>query len=130
MPRSGKASTRALRIDFERQQEPLGPAPHAAQQVRKWLIAWADRNGYDIHSDGLVVRTTLDSRLQAYANEAVERQGEALQAVADVEWSRAAVSGFGTDQDVARSREAGFACHLTKPVDFRCLEEAIERVAC
>ena len=41
-----------------------------------------------------------------------------------------ALSGFGTDQDVARSREAGFACHLTKPVDFHRLEEAIERVAC
>ena len=41
-----------------------------------------------------------------------------------------ALSGFGTDQDVARSREAGFACHLTKPVDFQRLEEAIERVAC
>jgi signal transduction histidine kinase len=41
-----------------------------------------------------------------------------------------ALSGFGTDQDVARSHEAGFACHLTKPVDFRRLEEAIERVSC
>ena len=44
--------------------EPVGPAPHLAQQLRKWLIAWADRNGYDIYSDGLVVRTTIDSRLQ------------------------------------------------------------------
>jgi signal transduction histidine kinase/CheY-like chemotaxis protein len=41
-----------------------------------------------------------------------------------------ALSGFGTDQDIERSREAGFACHLTKPVDFRRLEEAIEQVAC
>jgi signal transduction histidine kinase len=40
-----------------------------------------------------------------------------------------ALSGFGTDQDVARSREAGFAYHLTKPIDFRRLEEAIELVA-
>jgi signal transduction histidine kinase len=41
-----------------------------------------------------------------------------------------ALSGYGTDQDIERSREAGFACHLTKPVDFRRLEEAIEQVAC
>ena len=40
-----------------------------------------------------------------------------------------ALSGFGTDQDVQRSREAGFECHLTKPVDFRRLAEAIEQVA-
>jgi signal transduction histidine kinase/CheY-like chemotaxis protein len=41
-----------------------------------------------------------------------------------------ALSGFGTDADVQRSHEAGFACHLTKPVDIRQLEEAIEQVAC
>src|SRR5687768_9544733 len=39
---------RPLRLDFERQAEPLGLAPHVAQQVRKWLIGWADQRGYDI----------------------------------------------------------------------------------
>jgi penicillin-binding protein 1A len=34
----------------------------------------------------LIVHTTIDSRLQAVANQAVNRQMEALQAVADVEW--------------------------------------------
>src|SRR5690606_31429226 len=34
---------RPLRLDFERQTEPLGIAPHLAQYLRKWLIAWADR---------------------------------------------------------------------------------------
>lgn len=72
-----------LRVDFERQQEPLGPAPHVAQLIRTWLIAWADRNGYDIHSDGLVVRTTLHTRLQRAANQAVARQVAQLQPLAD-----------------------------------------------
>lgn len=75
-----------LRIDFERQTEPPGPAPHFAQQLRKWLIAWADRNDYNIYTDGLVVRTTIDARLQAMANQAVARQGRQLQAVADAAW--------------------------------------------
>jgi two-component system CheB/CheR fusion protein len=39
-----------------------------------------------------------------------------------------ALSGFGTDQDVQRSREAGFTEHLTKPVDFQSIISAIERV--
>lgn len=75
-----------IRLDFERQQEALGPAPHFAAHVKKWLIEWADRNDYDIYSDGLKVYTTIDSRLQAAANQAVNRQMDALQAVADVEW--------------------------------------------
>ena len=76
-----------LRIDFERQVEAPGPAPHFAQQVRKWLIAWADRNGYNLYADGLVVRTTLDSRLQVDATRAVARRGRQLQALADQAWS-------------------------------------------
>ena len=61
--RSQALAKRPLRLDFERQVEPLGPAPHVAQHLRKWLIEWADRSGYDIYADGLVVRTT--HRLQA-----------------------------------------------------------------
>jgi penicillin-binding protein 1A len=72
-----------LKVDFERQPEALGPAPHVAQLVRKWLIAWADRNGYDVHSDGLVVRCTIHSRLQRGANQALGRQLAQLQPQAD-----------------------------------------------
>src|SRR5262249_55207449 len=39
-----------------------------------------------------------------------------------------AVSGFGMADDVAQSRAAGFAEHLTKPVDIVALEAAIQRV--
>ncbi|SMP42857.1 penicillin-binding protein 1A [Noviherbaspirillum suwonense] len=80
---------RPIRLDFERQDEDTGPAPHFAEFVRKWLIEWADNNDYNIYLDGLVVTTTLDSRLQAAANQAVARQLAGLQAVADVEWGMA-----------------------------------------
>jgi DNA-binding response OmpR family regulator len=36
-----------------------------------------------------------------------------------------ALSGYGTEDDVRRSREAGFLQHLTKPVTPRALEAAI-----
>jgi penicillin-binding protein 1A len=81
--RARALAARPLRLDFERQTEPVGPAPHVAQHLRKWLIAWADRRDYDIHADGLVIRTTIDMRLQKAANQAVARQMRALQDVAD-----------------------------------------------
>ncbi len=91
MARHGKLETaqvealgkRPLRLNFERQVEPAGPAPHVAQQLRRWLIAWADQRGYDIHADGLRVQVTIDSRLQQAANQAVARQMAQLQALAD-----------------------------------------------
>lgn len=81
--RADVLARRPLKIDFERQDVALGPAPHVAQWVRKWLINWADDHGYDINSDGLVVRTTLDSKLQKAANLAVARHLDALQRLAD-----------------------------------------------
>jgi len=81
-----RQKNRPIRLDFERQPDFLGPAPHLAVQIRKWLIEWADRNDKNIYTDGLIVYTTVDSRLQAAANQAVNREMQALQAVADVEW--------------------------------------------
>jgi penicillin-binding protein 1A len=81
-----RLKSRPMRLSFERQPDGLGPAPHLAAHIRRWLIDWADRNARDIYSDGLMVHTTIDSRLQAVANRAVRRQLDALQAVADVEW--------------------------------------------
>jgi len=40
-----------------------------------------------------------------------------------------AMSGFGTDEDLHRSRQAGFAEHLTKPVEFPLLQAAIARLS-
>ncbi len=36
-----------------------------------------------------------------------------------------AFSGFGMEEDVRKSLEAGFSTHLTKPVDFKRLKEAM-----
>jgi penicillin-binding protein 1A len=86
-----------LKLDFERLPEFNGMAPHLTEYLRRWLIEWADQHDYNIYADGLVVKTTIDSRLQQMANDAVARQTKMLQAVADVEWSRSAVSSLGSD---------------------------------
>jgi CheY-like chemotaxis protein len=40
-----------------------------------------------------------------------------------------AMSGYGMDDDVRRSREAGFTEHLVKPIEITQLVAAIDRVA-
>jgi PAS domain S-box-containing protein len=44
-------------------------------------------------------------------------------------WKGIALSGYGMEEDLRRSREAGFARHLTKPVDLDTLRAAIRQVA-
>jgi CheY-like chemotaxis protein len=40
-----------------------------------------------------------------------------------------ALSGFGMEEDVRRSLEAGFDYHLTKPVEFQELRELLQKIA-
>ena len=40
-----------------------------------------------------------------------------------------ALTGYGMEDDIARSRQAGFATHMTKPIDFTRLEAVIREVA-
>ncbi|MDO9198389.1 transglycosylase domain-containing protein, partial [Rhodoferax sp.] len=134
---------RPLRVDFERQTAPLGPAPHFAQHLRKWLITWADSNDYNIYTDGLVVRTTIDSRLQAVANQAVARQGRQLQGIADAAWSSRAAWGAGsalvqdwvretpefkTTRDAGLTDEAALKKLLADAAFMRTLREQKTRV--
>ena len=40
-----------------------------------------------------------------------------------------ALSGYGMQEDIRRSKDAGFAAHLTKPVDVSVLEETLRGIA-
>lgn len=47
--------------------------------VAKWLDKWCDENDYNLYEDGLKIYTTIDSKLQKYAEEAVHEQMKTLQ---------------------------------------------------
>ena len=65
-----------------------GPSPYFAEHVRQWLREWSNESGHDFYSQGLIVHTTLDSKMQEMAQIAVEEQMNSLQTVVDFEWSR------------------------------------------
>jgi len=81
-------SAQPLQLHWSRQPDFPATAPHFAAYARKWLLDWADEHEQDLYADGLVIETTLDSRLQAEAERAVQVQADLLQQVADAEWSR------------------------------------------
>jgi len=39
-----------------------------------------------------------------------------------------ALTGYGMEHDVAKSRRAGFATHLTKPVRIKMIDDALEEL--
>jgi penicillin-binding protein 1A len=99
---------RPLRLRFARLPDRSGKDNHFSAYVRKWLLDWADENDVNLQLDGLVVRTTLDSALQADAERAVKRQADMLQAIADVEWA---------NPNVPRSTSGGMYTSMRRNVD-------------
>src|SRR5579862_3642504 len=63
-----------------------GIAPHFVEWIRQQLIQKADKYGFDIYRDGLSVYTTLDSRMQRYANEAVTQHISEYQTAFNKAW--------------------------------------------
>ena len=77
-----------LALDFKRPEDGgIGQARHFVETIRERLVEWADAHDVDLDRDGLVIRTTLDSKLQRLAQEAVVQQVAMLQRVAAIEWS-------------------------------------------
>ena len=62
------------------------------------LYGWAEKNGYDIYRDGLKIYTTIDSRLQQYAEEAVTAQMKSLQKSFGVERYKSKYSLYNTHE--------------------------------
>jgi penicillin-binding protein 1A len=96
---------RKLGVHFTRQAERTGKDDHFTAYVRKWLVEWADKNDVNLQQDGLVVQTTLDYALQQAAQRAVERQSDALQAIADVDWAHSWPVNSTSTQTYADMRE-------------------------
>ena len=79
-----------LVLAFKRPEDgDIGQARHFVAHVREQLVEWADAHDVDLDTDGLVIRTTLDAKLQRIAQDAVVQQVALLQRIAGEEWSDA-----------------------------------------
>lgn len=58
------------------------------QAVERWLKKWCKENDYDLYQDGLKIYTTIDPRLQRYAEEAVAEKMKMLQRRFDNLWGK------------------------------------------
>lgn len=62
-----------ITMNYSVEQSYEGDALHFRTFLDKYLSEWEEQNGFDIYSDGLKIYVTIDSRLQKYAEEAVQK---------------------------------------------------------
>ncbi len=68
-----------LNIDLSYVENEWQGDSYIRRAVEKWLDKWCKDNGYNLYEDGLKIYTTIDSRLQQYAEEAVAEKMKMLQ---------------------------------------------------
>lgn len=62
-------------------------APHFVELIRQQLQDDPRLAGLDLYKDGLIITTTIDSRMQRYANEAVQKHIEEFSPTFNNSWS-------------------------------------------
>lgn len=63
-----------------------GQAPYFTEYIRQTIKSGSQLEGVNVYRDGLTIQTTLDSRMQRYAQEAIAAQAAVLQAQFDRSW--------------------------------------------
>jgi len=81
-----------------------GPAPYLMEKLRPFLQTWCDdhlkedQTTYNLYTDGLKIRTTIDFDMQLAAEVAVSEQMKNLQTLFDEHWGKN--KPWGNDQSV------------------------------
>lgn len=68
-----------IQLSFSVESNYDGKALYFREAVSDYLKQWCEDNGYDLYTSGLKIYTTLDSRMQKYAEEAANKQMRQVQ---------------------------------------------------
>jgi penicillin-binding protein 1A len=68
-----------LEVEYTPESNNSGSSCYFRDAVARNLEGWLEENGYDLYRDGLKIYTTVDSRMQQYAEEAVQSRMKILQ---------------------------------------------------
>ncbi len=70
-----------LGLNYKVDNHNEGLATYFRSVIGRDLLAWSKDHGYDLYDDGLKIYTTIDSRMQQYAEEAMAQHMDTLQEV-------------------------------------------------
>ena len=81
-----------IKLHYQSEDHNYGLATHFRESLRGEMLEWckehkkADGHPYNLYTDGLKIYTTIDSRMQRYAEEAMREHLSELQKVFFVHW--------------------------------------------
>ena len=75
-----------INLDYNVENNYDGQALYFREAVKNELQQWCNENGYDLYRDGLKIYTTIDTRMQKYAEEAAVKQMKQVQKTFNNHW--------------------------------------------
>jgi penicillin-binding protein 1A len=75
-----------LGVKYKAQNHNTGPAPYFRELIKPQLITWADQHDLELYESGLRIYTTIDSKMQQYAEKAMQKHMASLQDLFDAHW--------------------------------------------
>lgn len=75
-----------INLNFNVENTYDGSAQYFREAIKNYLADWCKKNNVDIYSDGLKIYTTIDTRMQHYAEQAVNEQMRAIQSRFNQHW--------------------------------------------
>lgn len=76
-----------IELDYHPPSKSGRESRYFGEYIRKQISVWAEENNYNLERDGLTIYTTIDSRLQAHAEEAVRTKLDSIQVIFEKEWT-------------------------------------------
>ena len=77
-----------IKLNYSVESNYDGQANYFRETVAAYLKDWCRENGYDLYNSGLKIYTTLDTRMQKYAEEAALKQMQSVQKNFDNHWGK------------------------------------------
>jgi penicillin-binding protein 1A len=108
-----------IKLNYTEEKYSDGQALYFKEAVVADLKEWCEQNNIDLYADGLKIYTTLDTRMQKYAEEAVQMQMKRVQQQFDNHWGK-----VNPWQDENHVEIKGFIESLAKKTQlYKCLAE-------
>ncbi|MBC6610263.1 transglycosylase domain-containing protein [Hymenobacter sp. BT507] len=85
-PEYSKAVATNIKLNYSVENQNKGIAPYFRTELGKLLLQWARETDHDLYADGLKIYTTIDSRMQKYAEQAVAEHMTQQQKLFDRVW--------------------------------------------
>jgi penicillin-binding protein 1A len=77
---------RPIELNYSVENHNVGLATYFRAVIKNDLMRWCKEHGYDLEESGLRIHTTLDSRMQRYAEEAVAESMKPQQKIFHAHW--------------------------------------------